>query len=276
MYRLIARLTKTAHTLQYWLGMVLLLAYSTNTYAKEKPTIIVFAAASLTNAVTEIATLFEATHAVDIKTSFASSSVLAKQIQRGAPADLYISADERWMDYLINKRLINANSRQALLANRLALIKPKQDSDHNTTETVNFKLPYPMTHLRKGKLCTGQVDAVPVGVYAKQALQSLNWWHSVKSTLVGVQNVRTALAYVERGECEAGIVYQTDAMISDKVTVLGLFPSDTHQPIRYPIGLTVKSSTHANQFQDFLWSAQSQNIFKRYHFTLLSQEAKNR
>jgi molybdate transport system substrate-binding protein len=226
--------------------------------------VVVFAAASLTNAITDIAKAYEAKHAIKIQKSFASSAALAKQITRGAPADIYLSADQQWMDYLHTKRFITPNSRQDLLKNHLVLISPAQQSFN--TKMVSG---YPFAAQFKGKLCTGQVDSVPVGIYAKQALTHLNWWHSVKSRLVGAQSVRTALVYVERGECKAGIVYETDAKISNKVKIIARFPADSHTPIRYPMALVNNANPQAKDFMLFLNSAQASAIFKQYGFITL-------
>lgn len=244
--------------------LFLLLASSSAMCAASDDKVVVFAAASLTNAITDIAKAFEATHAIKIQKSFASSAALAKQITRGAPADIYLSADQQWMDYLHTKRFILPNSRQNLLANHLVLISPTQQ-----TFEIEMLKGYPLAKQFKGRLCTGQVDSVPVGIYAKQALTHFNWWQSIKSRLVGAQNVRTALLYVERGECKAGIVYETDAKISNKVAILARFPTKSHTPIHYPVALVNNANPQAKMFMTFLNSAKAKAIFEQYGFITL-------
>lgn len=232
--------------------------------------VVVFAAASLTNAITDISAAYQKHTGVQIKKSFASSSVLAKQIQRGAPAGIYISADQRWMNHLNKQGLIQTSSRQTLLANRLALIVPVKLANNPIWQSLQFNQTFKLSNAVQGRICTGQVDTVPIGVYAKQALTHLGWWSNTKSKLVGAQNVRTALAYVERGECQAGIVYQTDGMQSQKVKIVGLFPLQAHQPIHYPVALTKHANAAAIAFKQFLLSEQACQIFQQHGFQCLS------
>lgn len=227
--------------------------------------VVVFAAASLTNAIMDIVAAYETTQQpITIQTSFASSAALAKQITRGAPADIFISADQQWMNYLQSKRAIIANSRHDLLANHLVLIAPK-----NKTFQIDMNSSFAFAEQFKGRLCTGQVDAVPVGIYAKQALMQLDWWSSIKRRIVGAQNVRAALVYVERKECDAGIVYETDARISDKAVIVARFPANSHTPIRYPIALVNHANPQAKHFMRFLNSVQAKAIFEQYGFITL-------
>lgn len=223
----------------------------------------VYAAASLTNAMTDLDHLFEKQKKVAVKTSYAGSSTLAKQIEAGAPADVFISADEQWMNYLQNKKLIQSNKRVNLLGNRLVLISPKSKPvkikmDKNFDPSTAFQ----------GKICTGDTKSVPVGKYGKQALTSLGWWQKLAPRLVETEDVRAALNFVARGECQLGIVYATDAAISKDVTVVGVFPISTHTPIVYPLGL-VKNNPQSVAFYQFLQGKQANAVFKKYGFTVL-------
>lgn len=223
----------------------------------------VYAAASLTNAMTDLDHLFEKQKKVAVKTSYAGSSTLAKQIEAGAPADVFISADEQWMNYLQNKKLIQSNKRVNLLGNRLVLISPK-------SEPVKIKMDknFDPSTAFQGKICTGDTKSVPVGKYGKQALTSLGWWQKLAPRLVETEDVRAALNFVARGECQLGIVYATDAAISKDVTVVGVFPISTHTPIVYPLGL-VKNNPQSVAFYQFLQGKQANAVFKKYGFTVL-------
>ena len=230
-------------------------------FADEKLT--VFAAASLTNALSEISTKYEKETGIKIAHSFASSSVLAKQIENGAPADLFISADLKWMNYLQEKSLVNKSSRKNLLANTLVLIAPKGRSFD-----VKFEEGFAFVKAFDGRLCTGDIESVPVGIYAKEALTNLGWWKDIKSRIVGTQDVRGALAFVERAECNVGIVYVTDAKVSSKVDLVGAFPESTHSPVLYPVAMTVNSKESAKAYLSYLQSDEAMNIFKKYGFNI--------
>jgi len=234
----------------------------TSNLVKADSKITVFAAASLTNAMTEIATAYEKENTVHIQTSYAASSALAKQIENGAPADIYISADTKWMNYLQDKNLINAESRLNLLGNHLVLIAPKGKSFKvETDKSFNFAEAY------NGKLCTGEMESVPVGIYAKQSLKNLNWLDSIKNRIVGTQDVRAALVFVERGECYAGIVYETDAKLSEKVEIVAILPDASHDPILYPLAMVKNASPQALGFYDYLRSDNAKKIFSKFGFT---------
>lgn len=233
----------------------------TNVHAEQAIT--VYAAASLTNAITDLDALFEKQKKIEVKSSYAGSSTLAKQIEAGAPADVFISADEQWMNYLQNKKLIEPNKRVNLLGNRLVLISPK-------SKPVKIKMDksFDPSTAFQGKLCTGDTKSVPVGKYGKQALTSLGWWQKLAPRLVETEDVRAALNFVARGECQLGIVYATDAAISKDVTVVGVFPISTHTPIVYPLGL-VKNNPNSVAFYQFLQGKQANAVFKKYGFTVL-------
>lgn len=227
----------------------------------------IYAAASLTNALQDISQLYQNNHPnIKIITVLGASSSLAKQIEAGAPSDVYFSADVDWMNYLIQKQMIYAHHSQSIVWNRLVVIQPKSS---NGQFKANKKFQFSQSF--KGHLCTGQMDSVPVGKYAKQSLIKLNWLPSLKGRIVGTDDVRAALAFVERGECQRGIVYKTDALISKKVTIMGILPLDSHHPIEYPIALTKQGQKNndAVKFVHFIKSSpQAQQVFKHYGFQL--------
>lgn len=244
-----------------WAIGLLVVCGAVSAGAEDKVT--VYAAASLSNAITEVSAYYEKEHTANVVHSFAASSTLAKQIEHGAPADVYISADNKWMDYLQDKKLIKTESRKALLGNSLVLIAPKGRGFQ-----VKFDKTFDLSKAFDGRLCTGDIDSVPAGIYAKQSLTHLNWWNGIKTRIVGAQDVRAALVFVERGECAAGIVYATDAKISDKVEVIGTFPEDSHVPIVYPVALVASSKLTGTGYFDFLQSATALEVFKKYGFNL--------
>jgi len=242
-------------------GYLLFLFISFTSNASEAPKITLFAAASLTDALTEVALAYEKSHSISIQKSFASSATLAKQIEQGAPADVFIAADTKWMQYLEKKNLIQTDSHKNLLGNQLALVAPK-DKIFITEMDAKFNLAKAFS----GKLCTGETESVPIGMYAKEALQHLNWWNAIKSRIVGAQDVRAALVFVERGECDAGIVYATDAKISNKVTLIAVFPETSHAPIVYSLALVKGANAHAADFYHYLNSTDAKKIFAKYGF----------
>ena len=222
----------------------------------------VFAAASLTDVLTELGQSYQkVTPATTIKNSFASSATLAKQIENGANSDLFISADQDWADYLAKRNLLISNSRKNLLANELVLIAPL-----GTSPKIEMQKGFDFAKSFSGKLCTGDPASVPVGKYAKQALDYFNWWQAIEARIVGTEDVRTALVFVARGECPLGIVYNTDAKASQKVTLVASFPAASHLPIIYPGALTAKASDEAHKFWQFLQSPAAAEVFKRYGF----------
>lgn len=196
----------------YWVaGAVLLTAFSGPAFAADKIT--VFAAASLTNALQDIAVQYKQEKQVDVVASYASSSTLARQIEQGAPADLFISADQQWMDYAIDKQQIVANTRYTLLGNELVLIAP-QDSQIDKVE-IDKKTDWKKL-LEGGRLAVGDPDHVPAGIYAKESLENLGAWSTLAPEMARANNVRSAMALVERAEAPLGIVYGSDAVASKK------------------------------------------------------------
>ena len=234
--------------------------------ARAADQVMVFAAASLTNALTDIGKIFDEKGKGTAVPSFASSSTLAKQIENGAPANVFISADEEWMNHLAEKRLIVPESRFNLLGNRLVLIAPA-GSD---LKKVDIAPGFPLAKMLGSDLmATGDPDHVPAGKYAKGALQKLGVWAEVDGKLARADNVRAALALVERGECPLGIVYSTDAALSQKVTVVGTFPEDSHPPITYPAALIAgKDTSGARAFLDFLKTPEAKAVFQKYGFAV--------
>jgi molybdate transport system substrate-binding protein len=246
------------------LAAIAIVAFSATAYAEQKVT--VYAAASLTNAIGEIATQYEKAKGVKVVNSFAASSALAKQIENGAPADVFISADSKWMNYLQDKNKIDKSSRHDLLGNHLVLIAPK-----GSPLKVTMDKSFDFAKSFDGKLCTGDLESVPVGIYAKQSLIKLGWWNDVKSRIVGTQDVRAALAFVERGECSAGIVYETDAKISAKSDMVATFPDATHDLIVYPVAVVANAQAGAKDFVEYLASPEASAIFSKYGFSVTGQ-----
>ncbi len=226
--------------------------------------ITVFAAASLTNALQDIASQYEKGKDVKIVSSFASSSTLARQIEQGAPADLFISADQQWMDYAAEKKTIDESSRFTLLGNDLVLVAPASAKAQKVdiSKTTDWK-----SLLNGQRLAVGDPDHVPAGIYAKEALEKLGAWDQLSPVMARSNSVRAALALVERDETPYGIVYGSDAVASKKVAVVGTFPEDSHKPVEYPVAI-VKDHKNASvsAFYDYLKGPQAAAIFKQYGF----------
>jgi molybdate transport system substrate-binding protein len=228
---------------------------------------LVFAAASLKNALDEIAAQWQRETGKTLKISYAASSALIKQIEQGAPADLFVSADLDWMDYGRRKNLIRPDTRQNLLGNRIVLIAPK-DASATLAIRQGFDL---AGALAGGRLAMANVDAVPAGRYGKAALARLGAWEGVKDRTAQTENVRAALVLVSRGEAPLGIVYQTDAAADPGVRIVGIFPEDTHPPIIYPVAQVKDSkSSDAPAFLAYLRSPVARAAFERQGFTVLA------
>ncbi len=227
--------------------------------------ITVFAAASTTNAIQDIAALYQKEKGVMVTPSFAAASALAKQIEQGAPADVFISADLKWMDYLDGKDKIVKVSRRNLLGNQLVLIAPK-----GKAFPVKLEKDFDLPGAFEGRWCTGDPAGTAAGIYSKQGLTALGWWAALEPRLAAAPDVRSALAFVERGECAMGIVFETDAKVSDKVEVLAIFPADSHDPVLYPAALVQGAKPAAKGFLDFLLSPKASAIFRQYGFTVLN------
>ncbi|RKQ41129.1 molybdate ABC transporter substrate-binding protein [Enterobacter sp. R1(2018)] len=227
--------------------------------------ITVFAAASLTNAMQDIAAQYQKEKKVEVASSFASSSTLARQLEAGAPADLFISADQKWMDYAVSKDVIKTDSRETLLGNSLVVVAPKASKLNDVA--INAKTDW-ANLLKGGRLAVGDPDHVPAGIYAKGALQKLGAWETLSPKLAPAEDVRGALALVEREEAPLGIVYGSDAVASKGVKVVGTFPEDSHEKVEYPIAI-VKGHDNptVTAFYGYLKGPEAAAIFQRYGFT---------
>lgn len=246
-------------------GAVISFALVSQSVASEKIT--VFAAASLTNALSEIAAQYKQEKNAEVIASYASSSTLARQIEQGAPANLFISADQQWMDYAIDKNLMVADTRYTLLGNDLVLIAPKDSSLNDVVINKETKW---KSLLHGGKLAVGDPDHVPVGIYAKESLEYLGAWNTVSPEMARTNNVRSGMALVERDEAPLGIVYGSDAVASNKVKVVGVFPADSHKPVEYPMAVVKdQDNKSVREFYDYLKTPQAAEIFKKYGFSPL-------
>jgi len=227
--------------------------------------LLVFAAASLTNVLAELTPAWEESSGVSVKLSFAASSVLARQIEAGGAADVFVSADQEWMDYLANRGLIDARTRRDLAGNRLVLVAPA-GSRISLDIRPGFEL---AATLAGGRLAIGDPEIVPAGRYARAALTTLGVWGSVSHRLVRAENVRAAMTYVARGEAPLGIVYATDAQIEKKIRVVDTFPDNSHAPITYPAAATAIAGPTAASYLASLASGQAARIWKKYGFVEL-------
>jgi molybdate transport system substrate-binding protein len=235
--------------------------------ATTQPPLLVFGAASLTNVLDEIGAAYTKQTGQPVKFSYAASSVLARQIEAGSKADVFFSADTEWMDYLQARDLIDRSTRRNLLGNRLVLV-----ASASSNIQVKIGPDFPLAAiLGKGRLATGDPDSVPVGRYARSALTSLGAWNDVADKLVRAENVRSALAFVSRGEAPLGIVYETDAFVDKNVRIVDVFPASSHLPIVYPIAATTGAQSGSKQFVAFLGSPVAAELFKKYGFPVLPQ-----
>lgn len=228
----------------------------------------VFAAASMKNALDEVGAAYTAKSGRKVIASYAASSALAKQLEQGAPADVFVSADTDWMDYAAGKKTIDAATRVDLLGNSLVLIAPKDSRLENIVIGQNFDL---AKLAGDGKIATGDVKSVPVGKYAKAALEKLGAWREAEPKFAMVESVRAALALVARGEAPLGIVYATDAKVEPGVKVVGTFPADSHPAIVYPVALTMTAKQGAADYLNYLRSAAAKSVFEKYGFTVLAR-----
>jgi molybdate transport system substrate-binding protein len=226
----------------------------------------VFAAASMKNALDDIDAAYTAKTGIKMVASYAASSALAKQIEQGAPADVFASADTDWMDYAAAKKNINEPTRVNLLGNSMVLIAPKDSGIDNVTIGPGFDL---AKLAGDGKIATGDVKAVPVGKYAKAALEKLGAWQAAEPKFAMAESVRAALALVARGEAVLGIVYSTDAKVEPGVKIVGTFPADSHPAIIYPVAATATAKPEVADYLGFLRSSAAKAIFEKYGFKFL-------
>ena len=234
--------------------------------AAQDSAITVFAAASMKNALDDIDAAYTAKTGVKVTVSYGPSSGLAKQIEQGAPADVFISADTDWMDYAVAKKTINEPTRVNLLGNSIVLIAPKDSK----VENVNIGPGFDLSKLAgDGKIATGDVKSVPVGKYAKAALEKLGSWQAAEPKFAMADNVRAALLLVARNEAALGIVYSTDAKVEPGVKIVGTFPADSHPAIIYPVAATTTAKPAAAGYLAFLRSTAAKNILEKYGFKFL-------
>jgi molybdate transport system substrate-binding protein len=246
-------------------GVTATFALSGAAMAADEP-VTVFAAASLTDVLKAAATTWQGKGHGPVVLSFGSSSAIAKQVEAGAPADIFASADEKWMKYLGDKRLIAADTVHRPIGNDLVLVAPA-DSKVSIMIAPNFDL---AGALAGGRLSIGDPKGVPAGTYGKQALTKLGVWDSVEAQTAPAENVRAALALVQRGEAPLGIVYATDARSVKDIKVIGTFPDDSHDPIVYPMGIVAgHDRPEVKAFFDFLLSAEGKQLFTSYGFKTL-------
>ena len=227
---------------------------------------VIFAAASLKTALDAVAADWKKDTGKTVVISYAASSTLARQVEQGAPADIFISADLEWMDWLAGRKLIKPETRQTLLGNTLVLVAPL-DSTARVTLAAGVDLG---AALGTGRLAIGEVNSVPAGKYAKDALQKLGMWAGVETKLAPSESVRAALALVARGEAPFGIVYATDAKAEPKVKVVATFPASSHTPILYPVALTAAATNpDAAAFVAYLRSPAAIERFKAEGFSIV-------
>jgi molybdate transport system substrate-binding protein len=234
-------------------------------FAQDK-TLTVFAAASMKNALDDINALFTQKTGIKVVASYAASSALMKQIESGAPADVFASADLDWMNYGSQKKVIKDDTRVNLLGNKLVLIAPKDSKLGNVTIGQGFDL---AKLAGDGRITTGDVKSVPVGKYAKAALEKLGSWTAAEPKFAMAESVRAALTLVSRGEAPLGIVYETDAKVDPGVKIIGAFPAESHEPITYPVAATVSAKPEAAAYLAFLRGTQAKDVFEKYGFTFL-------
>ncbi len=244
----------------------LLLAFAVPAAAQE--TLTVFAAASLKNALDDANAAFTKASGIKVTASYAASSALAKQIEQGAPADVFISADLQWMDYVAGKNLLKTGTRINLLGNKLVLIAATDAKLGNVQIVDGFDI---AALAGSGRVAVANVRAVPAGIYAKAALEKLGAWKSAEPKLAQAENVRATLAFVARGEAQVGIVYETDARIEPQVKIVGVFPEGAHPPVVYPVAATAAAKAAASRYLDFLRGAAAKAIFEKYGFSFLSK-----
>jgi molybdate transport system substrate-binding protein len=245
---------------------IVVIAAGTASPPQAQQQLTIFAAASMKNALDDINTAFTKKTGIKMVASYAATSALMRQIEQGAPADIFASADLEWMGYGLKNKLIDPATRVNLLGNRLVLIAPK---DSKITEMKLEKGVDLAKLIGDGRIATGEVKSVPVGRYAVAALEKLGMWSSVEKRMAMVENVRVALTLVARGEAALGIVYETDAKVEPGVKIVAHFPADSHPEIVYPVAATVKANAGAPRYIDFLQSGTSKGVFEKYGFSFL-------
>jgi molybdate transport system substrate-binding protein len=249
-----------------FIALIILCGSAFSPASAQDKSLTAFAAASMKNALDDIDAAYTAKTGVKIVASYAASSALAKQIEQGAPADIFMSADTDWMDYAVNRKAIDAPSRVNLLGNSIVLIAPKDSRIDKVVIGQGFDL---AKLAGNGKIATGDVNAVPVGRYARAALEKLGAWQAAEPKFAMAESVRAALTLVARGEAALGIVYSTDAKVEPGVKIVGTFPADSHPPIIYPVAATATAKPEAASYLGFLRSSAAKAIFEKYGFWFL-------
>ena len=234
--------------------------------AADEKTLTIFAAASMKNALDDIDAAFTAKTGIKVSASYAASSTLAKQIEQGAPADIFVSADTDWMDYATSRKNINEPTRVNLLGNSIVLIAPKDSKVDNVSIGPGFDL---AKLAGDGRIATGDVKSVPVGKYSKAALEKLGAWPAAEPKFAMAESVRAALTLVARGEAVLGIVYSTDAKFEPGVKIIGTFPADSHPAIIYPVAATKTARPETSDYLAFLRSTAARTILEKYGFKFL-------
>lgn len=235
--------------------------------AQAQDTLTVFAAASMKNALDDANAAFTKATGVKVTASYAASSALAKQIESGAPADVFISADLKWMDFVADKKLIKPDSRYNLLGNKLVLIAGKDSKIANVKIEQGFDI---AKLAGDGRIAVADVKAVPAGLYAKAALENLGSWQAAEPKLAMAENVRATLAFVARGETPIGIVYETDAKVEPNVKIIATFPDGSYPPVTYPVAATANAKADAGKYLTFLRGNEAKAIFEKYGFSVLA------
>jgi len=236
--------------------------------AQAQQSLTLFAAASMTSAMNDINAAFTKETGIEVTPSYAASSTLARQIEQGAPADIFISANVSWMDHVEKAGQVKPGSRFDLAGNRLVLIAPKDSKINEVKIAKGFDL---AGLVGEGRITTGEVTSVPVGRYAKAALEKLGAWQAAEKKFAMADNVRAALVLVARGEAQFGIVYETDAKIEPGVKIVGAFPEGSHPAIVYPVAATKEAGAGANKYLAFLRTPDTAKVFEKYGFTVLAK-----
>lgn len=232
--------------------------------------ITVFAAASLKNALDDVNAAFTKDTGVKVTASYAASSALAKQLETGAPADVFISADLQWMDYVDGKNLMKKDTRYNLLGNKLVLIAGKDSKIGEVKIDQGFDI---AKLAGDGRIAVADVKAVPAGLYAKAALEKLGSWAAAEPKLAQAENVRATLAFVARGETPIGIVYETDAKVEPNVKTIAYFPDSSYPPVTYPVAATASAKADAAKYLNYLRGSAAKSVFEKYGFSFLAKPA---
>ncbi len=249
-----------------FLALTILCGSTSSPALAQDKSLTVFAAASMKNALDDIDADYTAKTGVKLVASYAASSTLAKQVEQGAPADIFVSADTDWMDYATAKKNINESTRVNLLGNSMVLIAPKDSRIGDVTIGQGFDL---AKLAGDGKIATADVKSVPVGKYAKASLEKLGAWSAAEPKFAMTENVRAALALVARGEAALGIVFSTVAMVDPGVMIIGTFPAYSHPQIIYPVAATATAKAEAADYLAFLRSSAAKTVFEKYGFKFL-------